>query len=33
MAEKEGIKEIVNQTAIQAAMAVMMGLRYADTRP
>ena len=31
MAESEGIKEKVNQVAIQAAMAVMMAFRETDT--
>ena len=29
MAESDNIKEVVNQAAVQAAMAVMMALRYA----
>ena len=33
MAESEGIKEAVNQVAIQVATAVMMALRYAKARP
>ena len=33
MAELEGIKEIVNQVAVQAATAVMITLRDADAEP
>ena len=33
MAESESITEVVNQTAIQAATAMMMAFRYADTGP
>ena len=33
MAESEGIKEIINQAAVQVAMAVIMALRDAEVGP
>ena len=33
MAESEGIQEVVNQAAIQAATVVMMALRGVDVGP
>ena len=33
MAESEGIKEVVNQAAMQAAVAVMMAFSYKEAGP